>query len=98
MLPEERLTGAAAWTGKALVLARNLDDEDFLATTLRMHGNELRKAGRLRAAVARLEHAAAVSTTTAAHGAALWHCSPEARATPACRTGSRTPLTDSGVD
>ncbi|MEV7038376.1 helix-turn-helix domain-containing protein [Amycolatopsis sp. NPDC051061] len=71
VLPEERLSGAAAWTGKALVLARQLDDEDFLATTLRMHGNELRKAGRLRAAVARLEHAAAASTTSAGHGAAL---------------------------
>lgn len=71
VLPEERLTGAAAWTGKALVLARHLDDDDFLADTLRMHGNELRKAGRLRAAVARLERAAAVSTTAAGHGAAL---------------------------
>jgi predicted negative regulator of RcsB-dependent stress response len=36
-----------------------------------MHGNELRKAGRLHAAVARLERAAAVSTTAAGHGAAL---------------------------
>ncbi|HEY3481605.1 MAG TPA: hypothetical protein VGL02_22135 [Streptomyces sp.] len=71
VLPEERLTGAAVWTGKALVLARHLDDGDFLADTLRMHGNELRKAGRLQAAVARLEHAAAVSTTPAGHGAAL---------------------------
>ncbi|MBE1496291.1 transcriptional regulator with XRE-family HTH domain/predicted negative regulator of RcsB-dependent stress response [Amycolatopsis lexingtonensis] len=71
VLPEERLTGAAAWTGKALVLARHLGDNDFLADTLRMHGNELRKAGRLRAAVARLERAAAVSTTAAGHGAAL---------------------------
>lgn len=71
VLPEERLTGAAVWTGKALVLARHLDDDDFLANTLRMHGNELRKAGRLQAAVARLEHAAAVSTTAAGHGAAL---------------------------
>ncbi|WP_284745942.1 helix-turn-helix transcriptional regulator [Amycolatopsis sp. RTGN1] len=71
VLPEERLPGAAAWTGKALVLARHLDDDDFFANTLRMHGNELRKAGRLHAAVARLQHAAAVSTTAAGHGAAL---------------------------
>jgi transcriptional regulator with XRE-family HTH domain len=71
VLPEERLTGAAAWTGKALVLARHLDDDGFLADTLRMHGNELRKAGRHRAAVARLEHAAAVSATAAGHGTAL---------------------------
>jgi transcriptional regulator with XRE-family HTH domain len=71
VLPEERLPGAAAWTGKALVLARHLDDGHFLATTLRMHGNELRKAGRIRAAVARLEHAVAVSTTSVAQGAAF---------------------------
>ncbi|MFJ7213581.1 helix-turn-helix domain-containing protein [Amycolatopsis sp. NPDC098790] len=71
VLPEERLTGAAVWTGKALVLARHLDDEVFLVTTLRMHGNELRKAGRPRAAVARLQHAAALPATTAAHGATL---------------------------
>ncbi|WP_406639200.1 helix-turn-helix transcriptional regulator [Amycolatopsis sp. WGS_07] len=71
VLPEERLTGAAAWTGKALRLARHLDDTPFLAHTLRMHGNELRKANRLSAAVARLEHAVAVSSDPAGHGSAL---------------------------
>ncbi len=71
VLPEERLTGAAAWTGKALVLARHLDDESLLAAILRMHGNELRKAGRLPAAVARLEHAVAVSTDPGGRGAAF---------------------------
>ena len=71
VLPEERLSGAAAWTGKALVLARHLDDDHFLANTLRMHGNELRKAGRLKAAVARLENAVAVSTSQAGQGAAF---------------------------
>jgi tetratricopeptide (TPR) repeat protein len=71
VLPEERLTGAAVWTGKALVLARHLDDAEFLAGTLRMHGNELRKAGRLQAAVARLEHAAAVATDHSGRGAAF---------------------------
>ncbi|MET9265244.1 helix-turn-helix domain-containing protein [Amycolatopsis sp. NPDC004079] len=71
VLPEERLTGAAVWTGKALLLARHLDDTPLLAHTLRMHGNELRKAGRLPAAVARLEHAAAVSSDPAGHGSAL---------------------------
>ncbi len=68
VLPEERLTGAAAWTGKALVLARHLGDEPFLAAVLRMHGNELRKAGRLPAAVGRLEHAVAVSAVSADPG------------------------------
>ncbi|MEU5259733.1 helix-turn-helix domain-containing protein [Amycolatopsis sp. NPDC021455] len=71
VLPEERLTGAAAWTGKALVLARHLGDDHFLADTLRMHGNELRKAGRLPAAVARLEHAVAVSTDPGGRGSAF---------------------------
>ncbi|MBE8519375.1 helix-turn-helix transcriptional regulator [Amycolatopsis sp. H6(2020)] len=71
VLPEERLTGAAAWTGKALVLARHLGDEPFLAAVLRMHGNELRKAGRLPAAVARLEHAVAVSADPGGRGSAF---------------------------
>jgi transcriptional regulator with XRE-family HTH domain len=71
VLPEERLTGAAVWTGKALVLARHTGDQAFLAHTLRMHGNELRKAGRLPAAVARLEHAIALSGDPSGQGAAL---------------------------
>uniref|UniRef100_UPI003F499031 helix-turn-helix transcriptional regulator n=1 Tax=Amycolatopsis sp. CA-096443 TaxID=3239919 RepID=UPI003F499031 len=71
VLPEERMPGAAVWTGKALLLARRLDDPPFLAHTLRMHGNELRKAGRLPAAVARLEHAVAVSPDPAGQGSAL---------------------------
>lgn len=71
VLPEERLTGAAVWTGRALVLARHLDDDRFLAGTLRMHGNELRKAGRLSSAVARLEHAATVSADSAGRGEAF---------------------------
>lgn len=71
VLPEERLAGAAAWTGKALVLARHLDDMAFLAHTLRMHGNELRKADRLPVALARLEHALAISDDPSGKGAAL---------------------------
>ncbi|MER6790975.1 hypothetical protein [Amycolatopsis mediterranei] len=70
VLPEERLPSAVAWTGKALVLAQHLDDDRFLAGTLRMHGNELRKAGRVRAAAARLESAVALSATPAGQGAA----------------------------
>jgi transcriptional regulator with XRE-family HTH domain len=71
VLPEERLTGAAVWTGKALLLARHLNDQTFLAHTLRMHGNELRKAGRPAAAVARLEHAVTISTDPSGQGSAL---------------------------
>jgi transcriptional regulator with XRE-family HTH domain len=61
VLPEERLVAAAGWTSKALMVAERLDDNVFLARTLRMHGNELRKADRTAAAVARLHHAAHVS-------------------------------------
>jgi transcriptional regulator with XRE-family HTH domain len=55
VLPEERLAGAARWTGRALRLAETLADRDLLAYTLRVHGNELRKTGRLSAAVTRLQ-------------------------------------------
>ncbi|MFI6030726.1 helix-turn-helix domain-containing protein [Amycolatopsis magusensis] len=71
VLPEQRLATAAAWTGKALTLIRHLDDGHLLAQGLRMHGNELRKAGRLRAATARLEQAIAVSASPAGRGHAL---------------------------
>lgn len=71
VLPEERLNGAAVWTGKALMVARHVDDTAFLAHTLRMHGNELRKANRSSAAVARLEQAVAVSTDVVGRGSAL---------------------------
>ncbi|WP_329064240.1 helix-turn-helix transcriptional regulator [Amycolatopsis sp. NBC_01480] len=71
VLPEERLAAAAAWTGKALILARHTNNQPFLAHTLRMHGNELRKAGRLPAAVARLDHALAISADPTGQGSAL---------------------------
>lgn len=58
VLPEEQLHVAARWTGKGLRLSRHLDDPSILAHALRMHGNELRKAGRSGAAVARLSEAA----------------------------------------
>jgi transcriptional regulator with XRE-family HTH domain len=61
VLPEERLSSAARWTSRALRLATLLDDPSLQALTLRIHGNELRKAGRTRAAVARL-HAAMAMT------------------------------------
>lgn len=62
VLPEERLATAARWTGKAVAVAAHLADPPLLAHVLRMHGNELRKAGRTAAAVTRLHHAAALST------------------------------------
>ncbi|MCX4096368.1 helix-turn-helix domain-containing protein [Nocardia sp. alder85J] len=40
VLPEERLSSAARWTGQAVKVAANLDDPQFYAHTLRMHGNE----------------------------------------------------------
>ncbi|WP_422733933.1 helix-turn-helix domain-containing protein [Micromonospora sp. WMMD558] len=55
VLPEERLVSAARWTSRALWLAEHLNDQDLLAFTLRVHGNELRKAERPKAAVARLQ-------------------------------------------
>lgn len=58
VLPEERLPAAARWTGRALWLAERLDDQQLHAFTLRVHGNELRKIGHTRAAVARLQRAA----------------------------------------
>ncbi|MGW3808727.1 helix-turn-helix domain-containing protein [Micromonospora sp. NPDC005113] len=58
VLPEERLVSAARWTGRALWLAEHLHDQDLLAFTLRVHGNELRKVERHHAAVARLRRSA----------------------------------------
>ncbi|WP_441315194.1 helix-turn-helix transcriptional regulator [Crossiella sp. CA198] len=70
VLPEERLSAAARWTGKALVIAEKLGDTSFLAHALRMHGNELRKANHVGAAVARLSRAVSVSNDREGQGAA----------------------------
>lgn len=70
VLPEERLTAAARWTGKALQVAERLGDPVFLAHALRMHGNELRKADHPTAAIARLGRAIEVSTDREGRGAA----------------------------
>jgi len=45
LLPDERLATAALWTGRALRIAWHLGDRPLLGLVLRMHGNELRKAG-----------------------------------------------------
>lgn len=71
VLPEERLTAAARWTGKALMIAERLGDRAFLAHALRMHGNELRKADHVGAAIARLSRAVAVSEDREGQGAAF---------------------------
>jgi transcriptional regulator with XRE-family HTH domain len=71
VLPEERLITAAHWTSKALVIAERLEDRHFLAHTLRMHGNELRKADRVPAGIARLQRAAHLSDGAEARGTAL---------------------------
>lgn len=71
VLPEERLAVAARWTGKALQIARKLDDRAFLVHTLSMHGNELRKAEHTAAAAARLDHAVTLADAPHERGIAL---------------------------
>ncbi|WP_107654086.1 helix-turn-helix domain-containing protein [Nocardia suismassiliense] len=71
VLPEERLSSAARWTGQAVKIAAQLGDSTFYAHTLRMHGNELRKADHVGAAVARLTQSLALATTPADQGTSL---------------------------
>ncbi|MFB8761336.1 helix-turn-helix domain-containing protein [Nocardiopsis alba] len=68
ILPEEQSYLAARWTGGAMRLARHLDEDGFLGHVLRMHGNELRKAGRSGAAIARLSEAAELSDNEGERG------------------------------
>ncbi|MDX3529961.1 helix-turn-helix domain-containing protein [Streptomyces sp. ID05-39B] len=71
VLPEERLVTAARWTGQGLAIARYLDDPDMCSYALRMHGNELRKAGLIGAAVGRLHEAVAVAPDDDGRASAL---------------------------
>lgn len=71
VLPEERLSSAARWTGQAVKIAAHLEDPHLYAHALRMHGNELRKAGHPDAAVARLDHSLRLSSVPADHGGSL---------------------------
>jgi len=71
ILPEERLATAARWTGKGVAIARHLDDRAFHTIALRMHGNELRKAGLMGAALDRLRHAVALAVTRDEQAAVL---------------------------
>lgn len=82
LLPEEKLTSAAKWTGRALRIATRLDDPAFMTEALTMHGNELRKAGRIPAAIIRLRQASARSvdaSTGATASAMLARAAGEAR-------------------
>lgn len=70
--PEERLATAARWTARSLEAARHLgEDPALLSAILRMHGNELRKAGIRGAAVERLRHAVAIAPSLDDRAAAL---------------------------
>lgn len=71
LLPEEQMATAARWTGRALRLARDLGDRTLLASVLRMHGNELRKAGHTVAAMTRLRQSLQLNDHPGHRGAAL---------------------------
>jgi transcriptional regulator with XRE-family HTH domain len=71
LLPEEQLATAARWTGRALHIARDLGDRELLALVLRMHGNELRKAGHVTAGIIRLRQSLQIDDQPGRHGAGL---------------------------
>ncbi|MFF2013817.1 helix-turn-helix domain-containing protein [Streptomyces sp. NPDC058195] len=71
VLPEERLATAAHWTAKSLGVVGYLDDPVLTTTALRMHGNELRKAGLTGGAVSRLARAAALAPNPVSRAAVL---------------------------
>lgn len=71
VLPEERLVTAAHWTAKSLNVVGHLDDPALTTTALRMHGNELRKAGLIGAAVNRLVRAASLAPNRTSRAAVM---------------------------
>ena len=71
LLPDERLATAARWTGRALRIAWHLGDRPLLGLVLRMHGNELRKAGHHAAGIIRLRQALQVDDHPVRQGAGL---------------------------
>jgi transcriptional regulator with XRE-family HTH domain len=71
LLPEEQMATAARWTGRALRIAWDLGDRTLLASVLRMHGNELRKAGHAAAAMTRLRQSLQLNDHPGHRGAAL---------------------------
>ena len=71
LLPDEQLATAACWTGRALRIAWHLGDRPLLGLILRMHGNELRKAGHPAAGTIRLRQALQVDDHPVRQGAGL---------------------------
>lgn len=71
VLPEERLSTAAHWTAKSLDVVAFFNEPALTTTALRMHGNELRKAGLLGAAVNRLIRAASLAPNRTSRAAVL---------------------------
>jgi transcriptional regulator with XRE-family HTH domain len=71
LLPDERLATAARWTGRALRIAWHLGDRPLLGVVLRMHGNELRKAGHPAAGIVRLCQALQADDDPMQQGAGL---------------------------
>ncbi len=71
LLPDERLATAARWTGRALRIAWHLGDRPLLGLVLRMHGNELRKAGHPAAGIVRLRQALQVDEHPVRQGSGL---------------------------
>ncbi len=61
----------ARWTGRALRIAWNLGDRDLLASVLRMHGNELRKAGHTVAGIVRIRQSLQIDDHPARKGSGL---------------------------
>jgi hypothetical protein len=62
---------AARWTGRALRIAEGLGDRALLASVLRMHGNELRKAGHVAAGITRLRQSLQIDDHPVRRGSAL---------------------------
>ena len=71
LLPDERLATAARWTGRALRIAWHLQDRPLAGLVLRMHGNELRKAGHPAAGIIRLRQSLQVDDHPVRQGAGL---------------------------
>ena len=71
LLPDEQLATAARWTGRAVRIAWHLGDRPLLGLILRMHGNELRKAGHPAAGIIRLRQALQVEDHPVRQGAGL---------------------------
>jgi len=90
LLPDERLATAARWTGRALRIAWHVGDRPLLGMVLRMHGNELRKAGHPAAGTTRLRQALRADDDPVRRELA-WSCLPVQRPSPGRPTCSTPP-------